>query len=169
MKTITILIAIGLFVIAAMILFGLAKSFRDRRQRGAVLLDAGCHPASRRHSLLTVTICALLGLGGVVELFRAVTPLAIALSAAGFLGVFAAVLNAQGRVLCCQNGIWLFADLIRWDQLDGYRLNDDGALILRLKRPESSPIELPPTPLPTTNRDRLRTMLEERIHSPGCE
>lgn len=155
MKTITILIAIGLFVIAAMILFGLAKSFRDRRQRGAVLL--------------TMTICALLGLGGVVELFRAVTPLAIALSAAGFLGVFAAVLNAQGRVLCCQNGIWLFADLIRWDQLDGYRLNDDGALILRLKRPESSPIELPPTPLPTTNRDRLRTMLEERIHSPGCE
>ncbi len=162
MTPLVVTITVGLSVLAILMIGGLVKCLIDRRHRGAIRLDAGSNPGRRWH--MTVAAMGLfLGLGGLAELAHGFAFFALALCAAGLLGLISAAMNAAGRLQICENGIWLYTDLIRWENFAGHRWDGpEPELILRVKtfrQVNSEVADLPSIEVPPEARDQIDQLL----------
>lgn len=103
-----------------------------RRNRGAILLDCGRHPARALFLFNAVVFAFLTFAGGLATSITDARGVA-----GGIFGItFAAywVLMSLGRLQFTENGIWQYWHLLRWQGLEGYQWHNEATSTLILQR-----------------------------------
>jgi hypothetical protein len=148
-------------VIAASLLRGAINKHRA----GDLLLDVGRNPGNRRN-IASGFLGLLFLAGGLAGMWREFTMLHLAHATLGATCLIALIANAIGRFQVCTNGLWLYCDLIPWDQIVSHAWTEHEACSLQLQiRPlpfvKRDPRPFPPLPVPK----ELKTAVEQAIQA----
>ena len=124
---------IGLFAISFVVL--IVSQAGGQTSAGNVLLECGPHPAAKMSRKASVVVFLMAGGFTVFSVFWATNLFGIVFSA--FLFGFALfwLFLSKGRLKICENGIFLYYSLLRWDRIKNYHWEgtDDATLMLQSK------------------------------------
>ena len=118
-----ILATMGTFAGLFMIVFPIMiwSMVKGRICAGKVLLDCGPHPVAKQFRLTAVLMFA--GAVGAVIVSTDLFAILVAIFLAGF-GLYW-LLVSTGRLQICENGVFQYFGLLRWDQIKSYRWKGD--------------------------------------------
>lgn len=110
----------------------LATWFYGWTVAGPVLLDCGPHP-TRSLFLMEAVFFLILGLAGGLATTSVATVFGIAGPVFGVSFAAYWLIMATGRLQVCENGIWQYWSLLRWEKIGSYHWANDSTLLLRPK------------------------------------
>jgi hypothetical protein len=158
-------ICFGIF--ASFFALALIRSLLHCLSAGAILVDAGTNPARGRNLPVGLT-CLFIGIGGSVAMLQEFDLLYLSLTLAGAVGAVAAVANSVGRLQVCENGLWLFSDLIAWDKILSHHWDGAEQATLNLEirtlpflKSRSTPF--PPLAVPVQFKSAFAEALEKHV------
>ena len=73
---------------------------------------------------------------------------------------------ASGRLLICENGLFLYWELLRWNKIKSYRWEgtNDATLILQAKG-RFAPLRLAATPVAIEQKEAVEALLQKHVGS----
>lgn len=156
------IVATGVFV-ALGIVFGIHMALcsrRDRKNRGAVLVDCGYHPG--RHWLYVQPVLVTL----LTCLFMALMPY---WARWGMIGLTVlvwmhAVAMLRSRLTICENGIWRHWNLLRWDQIRSHHWEAGPTLLIQTGW-TTSMVSREAIPIPAALQQQVDRLLIEHLGS----
>ncbi len=154
----------------ALFLTGMVSQVLGRARCGDVLLDCGPFPARKRFFFaFAIAFVASVGL-----FFVGVGYLLASGGADGFLLTGSAVLSfifsmyflyiATGRLLICENGMFLYWGLLRWNKIESYRWEGatDATLMLQVKS-RFFPLKRGALPVAIEQKDAVDALLQQHV------
>ena len=163
----------------ALLSFGLAKWVFDRRASGPTVLDVAAFPARtlpKWSALLSGTLpkwCALLliacgvvvGVVGLITTFDETSAImfwSVLLVAGGVLSL----VEASSKIQICENGIWVYLGLLKWDKIKSYHWEGEPNCVLMFQTRSRVPfLRSGAIAIPEENKDAVDELLKEHCSS----
>lgn len=134
-----------------------------RQARGPVLLDC-CPFPERKRALFAAANMIFVGVTtGAYQLVAA--PNRVGLVGSGLIITFSffSLIMATGRLQVRENGIWIYASLLRWRRIESYRWAEDGTLMLVVQTGILPLLSRGALPIPREHILAVDRLLEEHI------
>jgi len=157
-----ILVFFGVCVIASVVSAG-AMVF-GRLSAGNVLLDCGPFPAPRRNFQIAVIFVASLACA--ISIFFMASDVWFGIMILIFLLAAAlhSLIASMGRLQVCQNGLYLYWGLMRWDKIQSYRWEGDTDATLMLQAKSKLPfLGRGAVPIAIEQKAAVETLLQTHL------
>ena len=157
-----ILATMGTFAGLFAILFPIMvwNMIKGRFCAGKVLLDCGPHPVAMRFRLMAILMFA--GAVGTVIVSTELLAVLVAIFLAGFALYW--LLMSIGRLQVCENGVFQYFSLLRWDQIKSYHWKGDTDTTLMVQT--TSPLGFMgrgALPVANEQKDAVDVLLQKRL------